>query len=80
MPPKLFDIHTHVQFAAFSEDADIVIRRALDAGIWLVNVGTQRDTSQNAIEIAERYAEGVYATVGLHPIHTEQTYHEAKEI
>ena len=80
MPPKLFDIHTHVQFAAFSEDADIVIRRALDAGIWLVNVGTQRDTSQNAIEIAERYAEGVYATVGLHPIHTEQSYHDEQEL
>src|SRR3989344_836314 len=80
MPPKLFDIHTHVQFAAFSEDADIVIRRALDAGIWMVNVGTQRDTSQKAIEIAEQYAEGVYATVGLHPIHTEQSYHDAQEL
>ncbi len=80
MPPKLFDIHTHVQFAAFSEDADSVIRRALDAGIWLVNVGTQRDTSQKAVEIAECYQEGVYATIGLHPIHTEQSYHDEQEL
>ena len=80
MSPKFFDIHTHVQFAAFSEDADIVIRRALDAGIWMVNVGTQRDTSQKAIEIAENYPEGVYATVGLHPIHTEQSYHDPQEL
>jgi len=77
---RLIDSHTHIQFAAFSEDADIVIRRALDAGIWMVNVGTQRDTSQKAIEIAEQYAEGVYATVGLHPIHTEQSYHDAQEL
>ncbi len=80
MQAKFFDVHTHVQFAAFSEDADFVIRRALDAGIWLVNVGTQRDTSQKAVEIAERCQGGVYATIGLHPIHTEQSYHDEQEL
>ena len=80
MQYRLIDSHTHVQFAAFSEDADIVIRRALDAGIWVVNVGTQRDTSQKAIAIAENYPEGVYATVGLHPIHTEKSYHDPQEL
>ncbi len=78
--PKLFDIHTHVQFAAFKDDADLVIQRALDAGVWMVNVGTQRDTSAQAIETAKRYPEGVYATVGLHPIHTEASYHDEKEL
>ncbi len=78
--PILIDVHTHVQFHAFSEDADFVIKRALDAGVWMVNVGTQRDTSQKAIEIAERYQEGVYATVGLHPIHTEKSYHDPYEL
>src|SRR3989338_3251170 len=77
---QLFDAHTHVQFHAFKEDADLVIRRALDAGIWMTNVGTQRDTSQKAITIAENYPEGVYATVGLHPIHTEKSYHDVQEL
>lgn len=78
--PKLFDVHSHTHFAAYENDTDGVIQRALDAGVWLVNVGTQRDTSAGAIETAHRYAEGVYATVGLHPVHTAKSYHDAQEL
>lgn len=77
--PKLIDVHTHTQFAAYKEDKDAVIKRALDAGIWLINVGTQKDTSQDAIDTAHKY-EGVFATVGLHPIHTEASYHDSDEL
>ncbi len=79
MKPRLVDAHTHAQFAAFSEDEGAVVRRALDAGIWMVNVGTQKDTSKAAIDLAHKY-EGVFATVGLHPIHTEKSYHDAQEL
>lgn len=78
--PTLFDVHTHTQFAAFREDQDVVIMRALDAGVWMVNVGTQRDTSRAAVDTAARYPEGVYATVGLHPIHTAKSFHDAQEL
>lgn len=78
--PHFFDVHTHIQFVAFKNDADLVIRRALDAGTWMVNVGTQRDTSEAAVRMAEQYPEGVYASVGLHPIHTEESYHDTKEL
>lgn len=78
--PKLFDVHTHAQFAAFKDDADLVIRGALNAAVWMVNVGTQKDTSVKAVEFAEKYQEGVYATVGLHPIHTEKSYHDPHEL
>ena len=77
---KLFDVHTHTQFVAFKDETDAAIKRALDAGIWLGNIGTQRDTSAKAIEIANKYPEGVYATVGLHPIHTEKSYHDEQEL
>lgn len=80
MIPKFIDAHTHVQFHAFRDDVDAVIRRALDARTWMVNVGTQRDTSAKAVEIANKFPEGVYATVGLHPIHTEKSYHDAQEL
>lgn len=80
MEPKLIDAHTHAQFAAFEEDAGFVIKRALDVGVWMVNVGTQKDTSQKAIEMAEKYPEGVYATVGLHPIHTDKSFHDEQEL
>ncbi|MCL4405307.1 MAG: TatD family hydrolase [Patescibacteria group bacterium] len=78
--PKLIDVHTHTQFAAFAGDYAEVIQRALDKGIWLVNAGTQRDTSARAVEIAESYREGVYATIALHPIHTEKSHHDFKEL
>lgn len=78
--PLYFDVHTHVHFAAYDVDRDRVIDRALAADTWMVNVGTQRDTSRLAIEIAERRGEGIYATVGLHPIHIEKSHHDAKEL
>ncbi len=80
MQPYLFDVHTHVQFAVFKDDYGAVIQRALDKNIWLVNVGTQKDTSAKAVEIAKEFPEGVYAAVGLHPIHTEKSYHDPQEL
>lgn len=79
-PFPFLDAHTHVQFAAYDADRDEVIRRTLGAGVRLVNVGTQRDTSRRAVEVAEAYKEGVYAAVGLHPIHTGKTFHDADEL
>lgn len=75
----LFDAHTHVQFFAYDSDREEVIHRALDSGVRMVNVGTQQDTSRKAVELAEEH-EGVYATVGLHPIHTHKSYHDAQEL
>lgn len=78
--PYLFDVHTHTHFAAYADDTDGVIKRALAAGVWMVNVGTQTDTSVSAIETAHRYSEGVYATIGLHPVHTAKSYHDTEEL
>ena len=78
--PKLIDAHTHAHFAAYKDDSKEVINRALAENIWLVNVGTQKGTSEGAIRVAEEYKEGVYATVGLHPIHTGKSYHDAQEL
>jgi TatD DNase family protein len=74
------DAHTHVQFSAYDADREEVISRAQAAGISMVNVGTQQDTSRAAVELAERYEDGVYAAIGLHPIHTAKSYHDAQEL
>ncbi len=78
--PKYIDIHCHTNFKAFDEDRDEVIKRALDNDTYLINVGTQIDTSKKAIEIAYQYEEGVYAIIGLHPIHTGASFHDEKEL
>lgn len=78
--PRFFDVHGHPNFAAFEKDRDEVVKRALDSGVWLAAVGTQKDTSRAAVELAEKYKEGVYAIVGLHPIHTGKSFHDKEEL
>ena len=65
----LIDTHAHINFNAYKDDGDEVIKRALGQGVYLVNVGSQFSTSRRAVEYAQRYNEGVYAAVGLHPFH-----------
>lgn len=67
--PKLFDIHSHINFNAFKKDGDEVIKKTLENGVWTILVGSQYDTSKRAVEYAEKYTEGIYATIGLHPFH-----------
>lgn len=78
--PKYIDIHSHVNFNAFDADREEVVKRAFQNDTWMINVGTQIDTSKSAVEIANKYEKGVYAIVGLHPIHTGASYHDKKEL
>jgi TatD DNase family protein len=58
------DSHCHVHSA---DDADAQIARAQGAGVaWMVSVGTDLPTSQQAMDLAARQPI-VRATVGLHP-------------
>ena len=76
---RFFDVHTHVQFAAFDHDREAVIERARAAGVTMINVGTQLNTSRAAIELAHKYP-GLSATAGLHPIHTSKSFHDSDEL
>lgn len=75
--PKFFDTHAHVNFNDFKNDYQEVIERALKSGVWLINVGSQALTSKRAVEMAKgiyphaKFNAGVYAAVGLHPLHAE---------
>lgn len=75
----LIDTHTHVNFKVFKDDADDVIRRALDSGVWMINAGTKFETSRAAVELAENYSDGVYAAVALHPIHLFEHHVDVSE-
>ncbi len=66
----LIDTHAHINLHAFKDDAGEVLQRSLDAGVTVINVGTEFNTSKQAVEMLAQYPEGVYATVGLHPSHT----------
>ena len=72
------DTHSHLNFKAFNHDADEVIRRSLASDTWMVVVGTEFKTSRLALDLANKYEKGVYAAVGLHPIHLEEVVAENK--
>jgi TatD DNase family protein len=80
MFPEYFDVHTHLNFDAYKDDLSEVLARCRKEKIWLVNVGSQADTSQKAIEIAETEKTGVFASIGLHPIHTFESFHDKSEL
>lgn len=65
---RFIDTHCHVHFQAYKDDMHDVVRRALEAGVGMITVGTQSTTSKNGIALAEQY-DGVWATIGLHPNH-----------
>lgn len=76
----LIDTHAHINFSAFKNDADETIKRALKNDVWIINVGSQNTTSKRAVEIANKYNKGVYASVGLHPTHLFKTYVDISEV
>ena len=65
----LIDSHAHLNFNAYKNDLDKVVSRSLAENVWMINVGSKYETSKKAVEIAEKYEKGVYAAIGLHPIH-----------
>lgn len=65
------DTHAHLNFNAFNEDREKIIKECLKNNIWMINVGTDYKTSKKAVETAGKYHQGVFAAVGFHPINLD---------
>jgi len=79
----IIDTHAHINFKDYKDDSDEVLKRSLKNGVWLINVGAEWDTSKRAVEYSEKYPEGVFSAVGLHPFHVkdqEFVYEKYKEL
>jgi len=68
----MVDAHCHLNFHAFEKDCDLVVKRAIDAGVEaIINVGTSIESSQKAVDLAQKY-QNLYAIVGIHPHHADK--------
>lgn len=79
----LIDTHAHVNFNAFKDDGEGVLRRCFESGMLVVNVGSQYSTSQRAVEYAHKFEAGIFAAVGIHPVHLKKgniAYHDPDEL
>ncbi len=76
----MFDSHAHLNFKDFENDYREIIKDCFDKNIKIINVGANLESSKRAIEIANEYKKGVYAAVGIHPLHTEDNTLKIKEM
>lgn len=76
------DTHSHLNFNAYRNDADDVIKRALDEDVQMIIASANYKSSKKALEIANKYLRGVNVAVGLHPTNLEDVIekYDGKEI
>lgn len=74
----LFDTHCHIQFRGLDADREVIINRCKEKNVLLNLVGTQKETSKRAVELAEQH-DGMYASIGVHPNHLFPTYIDEEE-
>src|SRR6476661_8920399 len=68
----LIETHAHLDYPEFENDFEDVLRRAADAGVTrIITIGTSIESSQRAIDLAEKYP-AVYAAIGVHPNYVEE--------
>src|SRR3989344_3213645 len=75
----IIDAHSHVQFPVYNNDRETVINQAKAAGVAMVAVGTQVETSEAAVRLAKANPGWVWATVGFHPNHLSEDWHHDKK-
>lgn len=69
---KFIDTHCHLEMDEFNPDREIVIQRAIEAGIEaIITIGSDMKGNKGALEISQKY-DFIYCSVGIHP-------HDAKD-
>ncbi len=73
------DTHAHLNFPRFDNDRETVIQTFQALGVkQVINVATNLDTTIDCIDLARKYPDEIFATVGLHPHyaneHTEESF------
>lgn len=63
---SIFDSHCHPQFPQYDKDREEMLKRAKNAGVFMICVGTDLETSKQGIELTQKN-ENMWASVGLHP-------------
>ncbi len=76
----LIDTHCHIHESGFyKEDREEVYRRAVDADIKMICIGTTEQFSAEAIEFVKTH-ENTWATVGVHPHDTKDGWAKIGEL
>ena len=74
----IIDTHCHIQFRGLDTEREAIIKRCRDKQIILNLIGTQKNTSRKAVELAKSRPD-IYASIGTHPNHLFPTYIDEEE-
>jgi TatD DNase family protein len=73
---QFIDTHAHLNFEDYDRDRNEVIKQAIQNGVLcILNVGIDRKTSEESIQLANDYKE-IFAAVGWHP-HEASSFDES---
>jgi TatD DNase family protein len=75
MTLRYIDAHCHLQFDDYGADSVALIAQMKEEGVAGIVVGVDLESSKKAVALAEKY-EHLYATVGLHPNHADESFDE----
>lgn len=64
---KYIDTHAHLNLAQFTDDYQAVFDTCTQKEVGVINVGTRKDTSKLAVELAHSQ-KNTWAIVGVHPL------------
>ncbi len=80
MEIKYIDIHSHLSFGDYNQDLKEVIKRMEESGVATITVGTDLESSKEAVKIADEF-ENIWACIGIHPTeHGESIFEDPGQI
>ena len=68
------DLHAHLQFSDFDNDRADTLSQMKENNVIAVNVGVDKESSENSIKLAKDNQNLLWSTIGLHPLYPEQVY------
>ncbi len=72
---QFIDTHSHLFLSQFSEDSDLVIQRALDAGVsHMLLPNVDHSTIKDMFDLTRKYPDICFPMIGLHPTSVDQHY------
>ena len=74
---RLVDSHTHLYSEQFAEDRDVVVQRAIDAGVhWMLLPNVDRDSYDDMIDLCHIFPSHCVPMLGLHPTSVGEDYRD----
>lgn len=73
----VIDTHSHLNFKAYDNDRNEVLKKTREAGVICIDVGVNFETSKNATKLAKDN-ENIYASMGLHPTEAKEGFDAEK--